>query len=366
MAELLNKRPDPEKLLRQVEAEEDYNRRGRLKVFLGYASGVGKSYRMLDEARRRKERGQDVVVVALQTARSGEVGDLLQSLEVIPERETAGAKVIDVAAVLRRRPEVCVVDGLAWDNPAGSRNDRRWQDVQQILDAGISVLGSVNLQYIDELRDQVERITGKRSEQSIPKSFLSTADEIVVVDAPADFSLEQHNRDVPDPAGMTRQQKLSALREIALVLAAEVVDKQLEQYLERHDIAGLWGTQERVLVCLTPRSAAAAMIASGKRNAERFHGELVACYVEQSELTAEERTALEANVELARGANAQVRILYGEDTIEAIINFARERGITQIFIGHSLKESLWGSLFGGTVDRLIRAAEGIDVRVFPH
>ena len=132
-------------MLRQVEAEEWYARRGRLKVFLGYASGVGKSFRMFDEARRRRERGQDVVVVALQPVRSQEVDDLVEAIPEIPARLVDGVPVIDVEAVLRRHPEVCVVDGLAWDNPPGSHNAKRWQDVQQLLQAGISVLGSVNL-----------------------------------------------------------------------------------------------------------------------------------------------------------------------------------------------------------------------------
>ncbi len=359
-------RPDPEKLLRQVEAEEWYARRGRLKVFLGYASGVGKSFRMFDEARRRRERGQDVVVVALQPVRSQEVNDLVEAIPEIPARLVDGVPVIDVDAVLRRHPEVCVVDGLAWDNPPGSHNAKRWQDVQQLLQAGISVLGSVNLQYIEELGDQVEKLTGKRSRHTIPRSFLNTADEIVVVDAPANFQLELQNRDVTDPGAASRQQKLSELRELALVLAADVVDQQLEQYLERHGIQELWGTQERILVCLTPRANAATMLTSGRRNADRFHGELIACYVEQPDLSQDDRVALEANLERARAMDAQVKMLYGEDPIAVIIGFARERGITQIFIGHSLKESWRDRTWGGPVDRLIRAADGIDVRVFPH
>ena len=357
MSDTQIQRPDPEKLLRQVEAEERYARRGRLKVFLGYASGVGKSFRMFDEARRRKERGQDVVVAALQLVRSPEVNELIDSIPVIPARLIDEIPVIDVEAILRRHPEVCVVDGLAWDNPPGSHHAKRWQDVQQLIHAGISVIGSVNLQYIEDLGDQVEKLTGKRSNHTVPRSFLNTADEIVVVDAPADFSLQLQNLDV---------QKLSELRELALVLAADVVDHQLEEYLERHGIQELWGTQERILVCLTPRANAASMLASGHRNAERFHGELIACYVEQPDLSPRDRAALEANLEHARAQGAQVKMLYGEDPVEAIMGFARERGITQIFVGHSLKESWRDRTWGGPVDRLIRAADGIDVRVFPH
>ncbi len=360
------KRPDPEKLLRQVEAEERDERRGRLKVFLGYASGVGKSFRMLDEARRRTERGQDVVVGAIQAVRTPEVEALLAPLEVIPPRMVNGTPVMDLGAILRRHPESCVVDGLAYDNPPGSENPWRWRDVEQILRAGISVIGSVNIQYIDELREQVEKVTGKHITQTIPKRFISSADEIVLVDAPPDLALSEEGEGAGEGAGLSRQQRLSALREIALVLAADVVDKQLEAYLERHGIENLWGTQERILVCLTPRAKAASMIEAGRRNADRFHGELFACYVEQAELSPEDRASLDGNLALVREARANLEILHGEDPIPEIMRLSRERGITQIFIGHSLRESWWDRIFGGPVDRFIRAAEGIDVRVFPH
>src|SRR5665213_1977739 len=141
------RRRTPEELLQQVQAEEDYERRGRLKVFLGYASGVGKSFRMLDEGRRRRERGQDVVVGAIQPKTAPEIEALLGKLETIPLRETDGVYVMDTPAILKRRPGVCLVDGLAYDNPADSANASRWQDVNELLDAGISVITSVNIQY---------------------------------------------------------------------------------------------------------------------------------------------------------------------------------------------------------------------------
>lgn len=366
MPDATGRRPDPELLLRQVEAEERRARSGRLKVFLGYSSGVGKSYRMLDEARRRRERGQDVVVAAIQEQRAPEVEALLSGLEVIPPLVINGVAVIDVARVIARRPETVVVDGLAYDNPRGCKNRWRWRDVQDILHAGISVIGSVNLQYIDELREQVEAITGKHISQTIPRRFLNTADEIVVVDAPPEQPRAQEAEGDGAAAAMSTQQKLSQLRELALVVAADVVDRQLESYLESHGIENLWGTQERILICVTPRANAAAMIASGRRNADRFHGELYVCYVEQGELAAGDREAVEASLQSAREARAQVEVLHGEDPIAAIMAFAREKGVTQIFLGHSFRESWWDRAFGGPVDRFIRAAEGIDVRVFPH
>src|SRR5882672_6178503 len=147
------RRRTPEELLLQAQAEEDYERRGKLKVFLGYASGVGKSFRMLDEGRRRRERGQDVIVGATQSKTPPEVESVLAALEVVPLKSVDGTLVMDLPAILERQPSVCLVDGLAYDNPAGSTNQYRWQDVGDLLDAGISVITSVNIQYIDELRE---------------------------------------------------------------------------------------------------------------------------------------------------------------------------------------------------------------------
>ncbi|MBV9406196.1 MAG: hypothetical protein JO211_12700, partial [Acidobacteriaceae bacterium] len=184
MGTVASRKPTPEQLLQQLETEEEHQLRGRLKVFLGYASGVGKSFRMLDEGRRRFARGQDVVVGAIQPRLSREVAQTVSSLEVIPLRTINGVPVMDVPAILRRAPKVCLVDGLAYDNPPGSPHEKRWQDVEQLLNAGISVITSVNLQHIAEKHAEVGAITGKHVEQLVPLSFLQTADEIVVVDAP--------------------------------------------------------------------------------------------------------------------------------------------------------------------------------------
>ncbi|MGB6946588.1 MAG: hypothetical protein WBE37_29595, partial [Bryobacteraceae bacterium] len=305
------RRRSPEELLQQVQAEEDYERRGRLKVFLGYASGVGKSFRMLDEGRRRKERGQDVVVGAIQPKTSPDTQAVLSKLEVIPLRQVDGASVMDTPAILKRHPGVCLVDGLAYDNPPGFAHASRWEDVQELLDAGISVITSVNIQYIDDLRERVQRITGKSVSQTVPRSFLNSADEIVVVDAPPEMCIAKDGQIANGSAGP--EQKLSELREIALLLAADVVDKQLEAYLHRNGMPQTFGAQERILVCITPRANAAPMIASGKRNADRFHGDLIVAYVRQAEISASDQEALERNLAIARAAQARIEILDGQD-----------------------------------------------------
>jgi len=345
---------DPEALLRQIEIAERAARRGQLKIFLGYASGVGKSFRLFDEGRRRHERGEDVVVAARQPGVAPGIEETIRSLERIPTTEISGVPVIDVAAVIARRPQVCLVDGLAYDNPAGSRHAHRHEDVDELLGAGISVMTSINLEYIAEEQEFVGRVLGRGKTEMVPQAFIDRADEVVVVDAS------------PDAAAAIDAHQLSQLRQRALLLTADVVDRQLESYLRLHGIQPSWGTQERILVCMTPRANAARMLGSGRRNADRFHGELFAVYVMQRNLTDEDRMALERNVTLARAQQAHVETLEGRDPIRTILDYARGHGITQIFVGHNLRRT-WRSRLGGTpLDRLIRDAEGIDVRVFPQ
>jgi len=353
-----DRRPSPEELLRRVQADELRETRGRLKVFLGYASRVGKSFRMFDEGRRRRERGQDVVVGAVQGGITSDIAAILSNLEVIPtvtERHAGKEyEVLDVAALFRRHPEVVLIDGLANANPPGSRNPQRWQDVQELLDRGVSVITALNVQHIAEEQNEVERITGKRAAYSVPLDFLREADEIEVVDAPPEVLL---NRGGEQGAEQARQ--LGELRELALLLAADVVDWQLQQYLDEHGVPASFAAQERILVCLTPRSNADDMLRSGRRNAERFHGALLAAYVEQGNLGAVDRQRLDANLTLAGEMGAEVHSLKGSDFVTTIVEFARTQRITQIFIGHSQ-----GSR--GPIDRLIDAAEEFDVRIFPQ
>jgi two-component system, OmpR family, sensor histidine kinase KdpD len=331
-------RPSPEQLLKQVEAEEEHARRGKLKVFLGYASRVGKSFRMLDEGRRRKARGEDVVIAAIQPESGGGVAQILSHLESIPLRTDLGNPSLDVEAVKRRKPSLCLIDGLAYRNPPGSKNADRWQDVDELLSAGISVLTSVNLQYIHERQSEVEAIRGKRVEDSVPESFLKRADEIEIVDAPPEYCITRAQLGNPEEAARLEQQ-LSHLREIALVLTAEVVDRQLEDYLRRHGIDQTYGAQERVLVCVTPRSNASLMIHRGRRQADRFHGDLYVAYVEQGNLTPQDQERLEQNLDHARKVGAHVEVLHGEDPVAAILKYANERGITQSSLGTAFEKA---------------------------
>lgn len=360
------RRPTPEQMLERLEKEEEHQGRGRLKVFLGYASGVGKSFRMIDEGRRRHERGQDVVVGAIQPKLSASVAQAISKLEIIPLIEANGTLVMDVPTLLHRAPRVCLVDGLAYDNPPGSVHEKRWQDVAQLLAAGISVITSVNLQHISEKTAEVESITGRHVNQTVPLAFLQTADEIVIVDAPPQNCTGLSDDSKPETTPKLTQLQLSELREIALLLAADVVDKQLERYLVRQGVQQTWGTQERILVWLSPRSDSERMLASGARNRDRFHGELIVAHMNRADWSGEERKKIEQGVAIAKQKGADIVELNGEDPVNGILELARQRGITQIYVGHKGRENWWERAFGSELDRLIRAAEGIDVRVFPH
>ncbi len=360
------RKPTPEQLLQQIETEEQYQSRGRLKIFLGYASGVGKSFRMLDEGRRRSERGQDVIVAAIQPRLSSDTLSSVSKLEILPLMNVEGSPVMDLTAIHRRSPKVCLVDGLAYDNPPGSKHEKRWQDVADLLESGISVITSVNLQHIEEKRDEVEAITGKHVAQTVPLSFLQTADEIVVVDAPAQSRVSFSDDAIVGGAAKLTQGQLSELREIALLLVADVIDRQLERYLACHGIEQSWGTQERILVCISPDFDAKRMLEAGARNRDRFHGELIAVHMNRPSWSAAQKKSVAEAVRLAKEKGAEVVVLDSEDPVSATLTFARKRGITQIFVSHRGRENWWERIFGSDLDRLIGAAEGIDVRVFPQ
>lgn len=358
------RRKTPEELLREAESHESALKKGYLKIFLGYASGVGKSFRMLDEARRRRERGQDVVVGAIQPQVSAEVERLLSKLAVIPLKHIGGGTAVDLDTLLARRPDVCFIDGLAYDNPAGSRNATRWEDAKELVQAGIKVVASINIQYVSELREQIESITGKQVTQTVPISFIKSADEIEIVDAPA---LEQLTLSPSEHAGAERrQQQMPKLREMALVLAADVVDHQLSKYLESHGIRQQFGAQERILVCITPRSNVQEMLETAQIIKQRFHGELYVVHVNRATISAKDRTALEDRLAIARAAGAHVEVLEGRDPANRILEFARARHVTQLFIGHSQHSKFWSRIQGTPADKLIRNSRGMDVRIFPN
>ena len=357
------RRKTPEELLLECQAEEAAAKKGHLKIFLGYASGVGKSFRMLDEARRRRERGQDVVVGAIQPQVPPDIEALLKNLEVIPLKKIDNGAAIDLDALIRRHPVVCFIDGLAYNNPPGLRNSTRWQDVQDLLNAGIKVIASINVQYVAELQKEIQAITGKQVMETVPVSFIESADEIEIVDAPPEEPMERSAEE--QAKAQEREQRLSRLRELALVLAADVVDHQLNEYLECHGLKQQFGANERILVCITPRANMQEMMEMAQIMTQRFHGELTVAYVNQPNISSDDQAALDAKLAIANAAGAHVEILEGDDPAAALLEFARSRGITQLFVGHSQRTGL-SRLWGSPIGKLIRDSHGMDVRVFPQ
>jgi two-component system, OmpR family, sensor histidine kinase KdpD len=357
-------RKTPDELLRELEAEEASSiRKGHLKVFLGYASGVGKSLRMLDEARRRRQRGQDVIVGAFQSRVSPEERSLLDALEVVPLKTVDGGAAIDVEAIVRRGPSICVIDGLAANNPPGARNGARWQDVRELLDAGMKVLTSVNVQYVEELRVQVQEITGKQITETVPVAFIKSADEIEIIDAPAEESINRTSEE--EAEAQRRRERFAKLREMALVIAADVVDFQLNQYLESHGIQQRFGAHERILVCMTPRANLAEMLEEARIVADCFHGDLIVAYVKQGQISDADQAALDMRLKMAREAGAQLAILEGDDPAETLLWYAKSNRVSQLFVGHSQRGGL-ARLRGSPLDKLIWGGRGMDVRVFPQ
>ena len=243
----------------------------------------------------------------------------------------------------------CLIDGLAYDNPC-SRNPHRWQDVEELLANGINVVASVNLQHIDDQCKAVEQLTGKPVVQTIPREFFNTADEIVVVDAPTEGASPE----------------LVTLREMALVLSADVIDAGLQRYLRSHDMEPSARTQERFLVWLTPNANTDRMIASARQSAARFHCDVLAIYLKPSKLSERAQKEMDNDLDRARNAGARVEVLEADNSVESIVGYARSHNITQIFVGHSTENDWRSRLWGTPVSHLIRAADGMDVRVFPH
>ena len=330
-------RPSPDELLRQIESQERLAARGRLKLFLGYAPNVGKSDRMFDEAHRRRSRGQDVVVANW--------GMAIPRAEAIPS--------LPIHEISARRPEICVFDQIAHRNPEGSPRGHRWEDALALTTEGIHVIAALNLQHIAEYQDAVENITGRRAVDSVPLTFIQGADEIVLVDIP------------PDRSTLPPRQ-ISELRELALLVAADAVENQLQRYMDDHGIHQGWGTQERVLVCITPGGDARSMLDSASRSAKRFHGQLLAVAVLQPDLNRDAEERLQGYLDYARRMDADVHVLPpAADPIGAIIQFAREHRVTQLFAGHT-RQPRWRFWATSNIDRLIQASEGMDVRLFPH
>jgi two-component system sensor histidine kinase KdpD len=372
-------RPDPEQLLRRVEEEERRAKRGRLTVFFGAAPGVGKTYAMLKEA--REEAGRDVLVGVIETHGRAETAALLDGLPVLPRRDLAYRGVtlqeFDLDAALARRPELILVDELAHTNPEGCRHPKRWQDVQELLDAGIDVYSTLNVQHLESLKDVVAQITGVTVRESVPESILEEASEIRLVDLPPDELLDRLKEGkvyLPDTAGRAaegffRKGNLIALRELALRRTAELVDAQMREYRRDKGIEATWAAAERLLVCLSWSPHSARVLREASRMARSLHASWLAVYVETpgTRLNAEDRAWLSQNLRLAAQLGAEVITLADEDPADAILRLARERNVNKVVVGKPGRSGparrLRERLFGSFVEELVKGSGAIDVYV---
>jgi two-component system sensor histidine kinase KdpD len=370
-------RPDPDALLARVAEEESQARRGRLKLFFGAAPGVGKTYTMLEAARASRAEGVDVVAGVVETHGRAETQRLLDDLEVLPRRSVlyrgTTLRELDLDAALARRPGLILVDELAHTNAPGSRHAKRWQDVEELLAAGISVSTTLNVQHIESLNDIVAQITGIVVRETIPDAVFERADEVELVDISAEVLIERL-RDgkvyVPDQATQAlerffRKGNLIALRELALRRTAERVEAQMRGYREAHGIERTWPAGERILVCIGPNPASARLIRAGRRMATALHADWVVLHVESSRqrLSAADRDALTVNLRLADQLGARTVTLTADDVVPEILAYARGQNVTRIIAGKPTHPSWRDRLTGSLLDKLIRGSREIDVYV---
>jgi two-component system sensor histidine kinase KdpD len=357
-------------------------KRGRLKVFLGYAAGVGKTYQMLTEAQELKRQGVDVVVAYFEPHGRQDTIAVGRDLETIPRKtiEYRGTHLeeMDTDAVLKRHPQVAAVDEFPHTNVPGSARLKRWEDVHTLLDAGIDVLTTMNVQHLESLNDQIWQSTGIRVRETIPDWVLKQADEVVMVDVSPRALLNRLARGAvyaPERAraameNFFKESTLVALRELAMRQAAYSVESRLPS---EHSEALTPATaaevlaQERLLLVIGPDASSASLIRRARRVADYLRAECLAVYISKTpgfrDLTDRDRETLERNLNFARGLQIETRVLQGTDAAEAIATFARLHGVTQIFVTRQ-RESVVGTWFGqGLVQRIVNLARDMQVTV---
>ena len=355
--------------------------RGQLRIYLGNAAGVGKTYDMLCEGHRRAERGADVVVGFVETHGRKHTAELVEGLEVVPRARIAyrgtSFEEMDLDAVLARKPQIALVDELAHTNVPGSRNAKRWQDVEELLEAGIDVISTVNIQHLESLNDVVEKITGVPQRETIPDAVVRAADQVELVDmTPEALRRRMAHGNIYPPekidAALTnyfRSGNLAALRELALLWLADKVDEGLQRYRAEHHITGTWEARERVVVALTGGPEGETLIRRAARIAARSSGgDLLAVHVTRSDgLTGADPAALAAQRRLAESLGGSYHQVVGDNIPEALLTFARAENATQLVLGASRRSWLSALLTGpGIGARTIRGSGDIDVHIVTH
>jgi len=373
-------RPRAEDFLELVQK----SKRGRLKLYIGFAAGVGKTYRMLEEAHALKERGVDVVIGFIETHGRAETAALVHELEIVPLREVEYRGVViqemSLNEVLKRKPEVALVDELAHTNPPDSRNKRRYLDVLELIDAGINVIGAFNVQHLESLNDLVERVTGVVVRETIPDSFLKQADQVVNLDLTVEDLQERLRAGKIYKADRIpwalehffKEQNLAHLRELALREVAESIERSAavtRPMLGDGSGAHATATRSRVMVCVSSGSQRTPMLVRrGSRMAGRFNTDWFVVFVETpdespEQIDAELQRHLFANIEKAKELGAETVRIKGKDPVEGILEFARSHNVGHIIVGRS-QQAWWKQLLGRSIPlRLVREATQFDIHI---
>ncbi len=370
-------RPNPDELLAQVKAEEVGKTRGKLKIFLGYAPGVGKTFTMLEAARLKKRDNTDVVAAVVETHGRVETEALLQGLEIIPRRqlEYRGIKMteMDIDAVLKRHPRLALVDELAHENAPGSRHPKRYQDIEELLEAGIDVYTTLNIQHIESGRNAVAQITGVWVRETVPDSFVDNASEIEMVDLPPDELLQRLKEGrvyVPEQIAAAiesffRKGNLTALRELAMRMAGKHVDEQTIAYMKTHAIQGSWPSGEHLMVCIGPGGTGVRLVRNARRLAFSLGAEWYAVYVEtpDTHVSPYQQERIDNVLRTAERMGAKASTIRGNSVVDAITEFAAKNNITKIIVGKSRRNWLQKLFVSPIVDELMRRSEYFDVYV---
>jgi two-component system sensor histidine kinase KdpD len=350
--------------------------RGSLKLFLGYAPGVGKTFTMLSEAIRRSSRGEDMVIGIVETHGRKGISELASQLEVVPrtkiEYKGTVFEEMDTDAILKRRPAVAVVDELAHTNIPGSKHRKRYEDVIEITSSGIDVLSTVNIQHLESIAPTVGAITGIKVRETVPDWIVQMADEAVMIDLTPEALQNRmirgdiYTTEKVDQAlkNFFRRGNLIALRELALRQVAEKVDKSLESYMEQKDIQENWAVRERIAVCISANPRSQYLIARAARMARRIDAELYAVYVDAGlDSSSDGQKTLEANVQFAESLGAKVARLKGKRIADAVAAFVREKHVTQVIFGRSAVDGWRKFLYMQAINRFLSDAPAVDVHI---
>lgn len=370
-------RPDPDELLAQIKEKESKEKKGKLKIYFGMCAGVGKTYAMLQDAQREMQDGMDIVIGYVETHKRAETENLLKGLDVIPRKEILYNNVIlqemDIDSILQRKPKIVVVDELAHTNIPGSRHSKRYLDVLEILDKGIDVFTTVNVQHLESSADTVNQISGTPVRETVPDSILDTADEIELIDISPDELLERlkegkvykAERSEEAIRNFFRKGNLTALREMSLRITADRVDKQLRQYMKERKITGPWKSGQRIMVAISHSPQSYRLIRWVRRVSYSMGSSWIAVYVETSRaLSLEDKTTLKKNFDLARELGAEIITTAEEDIVKGIIRIAKNENVSQIFVGKPQRYSFLSNMFKPKiVESLIHESGNFDIYV---